>query len=84
MDDIERHGEIMGALGRIDEKVDNHHEEIKSIQKRHEKELESLAEDVDSLEGFRERTKGVALAVTLGTAVMAGMTAIIARAKGMF
>jgi len=80
MNEVERHGEIMGALGNIDARMDA----TDQILHRHETAIESVTEDVDSLNVFRAKTKGVALAITAGVTIIAAMTAVIARARGLF
>jgi len=79
MNEVERHGEIMGALGNIDARMDA----TDQILHRHESAIESVTEDVDSLNVFRAKTKGIALAVTGGMAFIVALTSIVAWAKGL-
>ena len=70
MDDLERHGEVMGALGRIDQKLDSHGNTLKTH-----------GEDIDDLKNYKAKSKGIALAATIGTATLAAMVAIVAKAR---
>jgi predicted PP-loop superfamily ATPase len=80
MDETARHGEVMGALGRIEQKVDGNTETIQ----RHESQIEKNTEGIDSLNRSRARAKGVTLAATGGISLVAILATIIARAREWF
>ena len=80
MDETQRHGEVMGALGRIEQKADEAH--VKLI--RHERALEGHTEDIEGLNDAVSKGKGIAIAVTGGATVLALIGTVVAWAKGNF
>jgi len=77
---LERHGEIMGALGKIEQKADDCHDQLL----RHESMHETHTENIDSLKDSVAKGKGIAITATVGAAALAAIATVVARAKELF
>ncbi len=76
MNDLERHGEVMGALGRIDSRM----EATDKVLNRHEADIKAVTEDVGVLQHRWSRARGIVIALT----GIAALGAAIAKAKALF
>ena len=76
--------EVSGALGRIEQKIDGYAASTDRLLHRHEEAISDNRKSIGKLQEFQSRTKGVALAVTIGVAVLSGIAAVVARAKELF
>ena len=81
MDDLERHGEVMGELKGLGQKIDSHISTTEKVHRRHEKGIAENATEIGNLKDFQSRTKGVALAATIGATLLAGIAGVVAKAK---
>ena len=79
-DQDERHGEIMGSLGRIEQKADHAHE----VLHRHETVIETVTEDIGELRDSVSKGKGIAIAAVTGATILAAIGGIVAKAKEIF
>ena len=84
MDDKGRHDQVAGALGRIEQKVDSYAASTDRLLHRHEEAIKDNRKSIGKLQEFQARTKGVALAVTIGVAALAGIASLVAKAKELF
>jgi hypothetical protein len=76
MNDLERHGEIMGALGRIDSRMDS----TDKILNGHDDDIKDVKSDVSVLQHRWSRARGVVIALT----AIAALGTAIAKAKALF
>ena len=83
MDDQGPH-EVSGALGRIEQKIDGYAASTDRLLHRHEEAISDNRRSIGKLQEFQSRTKGVALAVTIGATILATIGTVIARAKELF
>ena len=83
MDDQAPH-EIGGALGRIEQKIDGYAASTDRLLHRHEEAISDNRKSIGKLQEFQSRTKGVALAATIGATILAAIGTVVARAKELF
>ena len=84
MDDQGRHEQVAGALGRIEQKVDGYAANTDRLLHRHEEAISENRKSIGKLQEFQSRTKGVALAATIGATVLAAIGTVVAKARELF
>ena len=84
MNGQERHDQISGALGRVEQKIDGYAESTDRLLHRHEEAISDNRKSIGKLQEFQSRTKGVALAATIGATILAAIGTVVARAKELF
>ena len=84
MNGQERHDQISGALGRVEQKIDGYAASTDRLLHRHEEAISDNRKSIGKLQEFQSRTKGVALAATIGATILAGIATVVARAKELF
>ncbi len=83
MDDQAPH-DVSGALGRIEQKIDGYAASTDRLLHRHEEAISENRRSIGRLQEFQSRTKGVALAVTIGLGLLGTVATIIVRAKDIW
>ena len=76
--------QLSGALGRIEQKIDGYAASTDRLLHRHEEAISDNRKSIGDLQNFQARTKGVALMATITATVLAGIVAVVARAKDIF
>ena len=84
MNGQERHDQISGALGRVEQKIDGYAASTDRLLHRHEEAISDNRKSIGKLQEFQSRTKGVALAATIGATILAAIGTVVARAKELF
>jgi len=77
---LERHGEIMGALGKIEQKADDCHTQLL----RHEAMHESHVENISDIQNAISKGKGAAWFAAAGVTALGVIGAAVAKAKELF
>ena len=80
VNELERHGQVTGALGRIEQKIDGHVASTQEVQARHEAAISDNAKDIGVLQHRWARMRGGAI-LTAGVALV--LTAV-AKARDIF